>query len=75
MSEIRRIECPARLLEQLKPLQEQIARLNLEINAALFGARIVLNVPDNWQWDMSGWREPISDDAGLVQSMENDPHE
>ena len=58
MSEQQRIDCPVRLLEKLRPAQEQIDRLTAEINAALFGARLALGVPDDWQWDMSGWRAP-----------------
>lgn len=55
MSDQQRIECPAKLLERLKPVQEQIDRLNAEINAALFGARLALGVPDDWVWDGAGW--------------------
>ena len=53
---IERIDAPVRLLEKLKPVQEQIDRLTAEINAALFGARLALDVPDEWVWDGSGWR-------------------
>jgi hypothetical protein len=53
-----RVECPVKLLERLKPVQEQLDRLNGELQAALFGARLALGVPDDWQWDMSGWRAP-----------------
>lgn len=55
MSEQTRIECPAKLVERLRPAQEQIDRLNGEINAALFGAKLALGVPDDWQWDGAGW--------------------
>ena len=55
MSEQTRIECPAKLVERLRPAQEQIDRLNGEINAALFGAKLALGVPDDWTWDGTGW--------------------
>jgi hypothetical protein len=54
------IEAPAKLLERLRPVQEQIDRLNAEINAALFGAKVTLDVPDDWVWDGKGWRAPES---------------
>lgn len=52
-----RIECPQQLLEKLRPAQEQIDRLTAEVQAALFGARLALNVPDSWRWDGAGWVE------------------
>jgi len=63
MSDQQRIECPAKLLERLKPVQEQIDRLNAEINAALFGARLALGVPDDWVWDGAGWIAPDNEKA------------
>lgn len=59
MSEQQRIDCPVRLVERLKPVQEQIDRLNAEVQAALFGAKLALDVPDGWQWDGAGWRPPV----------------
>ena len=53
-----RIEAPVRLLERLRPVQEQIDRLSGELRAALLGAQIALDVPDGWVWDGSGWRAP-----------------
>ena len=53
-----RIEAPVRLLDKLRPAQEQVQRLQAEIQAALFGAALALDVPDGWQWDGSGWRAP-----------------
>jgi len=53
-----RIECPAKLLERLRPVQEQIDKLAGEVQAALFGAAIALDVPDDWRWDGAGWRPP-----------------
>ncbi len=55
MSDAQRIECPAKLFERLRPVQEQIDRLNAEIQAALFGAKVALGVPDDWVWDGGGW--------------------
>lgn len=57
MSEQQRIDCPVRLVERLKPVQEQIDKLAGEVQAALFGARLALGVPDGWVWDGSGWIE------------------
>ncbi len=53
-----RIECPDKLLERLRPVQEQIDRLNAEVNAALFGAKLALGVPDDWTWNGTGWIRP-----------------
>ena len=50
-----RIEAPVRLLDKLRPVQEQINRMQAEIQAALFGAAVALDVPDGWVWDGSGW--------------------
>ena len=54
MSEQTRIECPAKLVERLRPVQEQVNRLQAEIQAALFGAQVALDVPDGWVWDGAG---------------------
>lgn len=58
MSDTQRIDAPVRLLEKLRPVQEQIVRLQAEIQAALFGAAIALDVPESWQWDGAGWVAP-----------------
>lgn len=58
MSEQQRIDCPVRLLERLRPVQEQVQRLQAEIQAALFGAQVALDVPDGWRWDGAGWVAP-----------------
>ncbi len=58
MSEQTRIEAPARLMEKLRPAQEQIDRLHAEVQAALFGAKVALGAPDDWQWDGGGWVAP-----------------
>ena len=56
-----RIEAPARLIEKLRPVQEQIDRLSAELRAALFGAQVALDVPDNWHFDGAGWVAPGED--------------
>lgn len=53
-----RIEAPGKLLDKLRPVQEQIDRLYAEMQAALFGAKIALGVPDEWVWDGAGWVAP-----------------
>lgn len=58
MSDAQRIDCPSKLIEKLKPVQEQIDRLNAEVQAALFGAKLALDVPDTWVWDGAGWVTP-----------------
>ena len=50
-----RIDAPAKLIERLRPVQEQINRLQAEIQAALFGAAVALEVPEVWVWDGAGW--------------------
>ena len=58
MSEQTRIECPAKLVERLRPVQEQVNRLQAEIQAALFGAQVAHDLPNGWQWDGAGWVAP-----------------
>ena len=58
-----RIDAPAKLIERLRPVQEQVNRMQAEINAALFGARLALGVPDDWVWDGSGWIAPDNEKA------------
>lgn len=53
-----RIDAPPKLIERLRPVQEQINRMQAEIQAALFGAALALDVPDDWQWDGGGWVAP-----------------
>ena len=53
-----RIDAPPKLIERLRPVQEQINRMQAEIQAALFGAQVALDVPDGWVWDGSGWIPP-----------------
>lgn len=56
-----RIDAPVRLLEKLRPVQEQVNRLQAEIQAALFGAAVALDVPEGWQWDGAGWVAPVKE--------------
>ena len=58
-----RIDAPAKLIERLRPVQEQVNRLQAEIQAALFGAAVALDVPEGWQWDGSGWIAPDNEKA------------
>lgn len=58
-----RIDAPAKIIERLRPVQEQINKLQAEINGAIFGAAIALDVPDSWQWDGSGWIAPDNEKA------------
>lgn len=58
-----RIDAPAKLLDRLRPAQEQVNRLQAEIQAALFGAAVALDVPEGWQWDGSGWIAPDNEKA------------
>ena len=53
-----RIMAPVSLLDALRPVQERIDRMRGEIEAALFGARLALEVPDEWVFDGAGWVEP-----------------
>lgn len=53
-----RIDAPVRLLERLRSVQEQINRMQAEIQAALFGAALALDVPEDWRWDGAGWVAP-----------------
>ena len=58
MNNAQRIDAPAKLIERLRPVQEQVNRLQAEIQAALFGAAVALDVPDGWVWDGAGWVAP-----------------
>ena len=63
MSDVQRIDAPVRLIDRLQPVQEQINRLQGELQAALFGAKVALNVADEWQWDGTGWVAPDNEKA------------
>lgn len=58
-----RIDAPPKLIERLRPVQEQINRMQAEIQAALFGAKVALGVPDDWVWDGAGWVAPEASPA------------
>ncbi len=58
-----RIDAPAKLIERLRPAQEQINRMQAEIQAALFGAAVALDVPEGWVWDGAGWVAPEASPA------------
>ena len=65
-----RIDAPAKLIERLRPVQEQINRMQAEIQAALFGAAVALDVPDGWVWDGSGWI--ASEASGAIAARDVD---
>ena len=52
-----RIDAPRRIVDAIENAQRQVERINLEVQAMVFGAAAALNVPDGWQWDGSGWTE------------------
>ena len=56
MSE-QRIDAPRRIVDAIENAQRQVERINLEVQAMVFGAAAALNVPEGWQWDGSGWTE------------------
>jgi len=51
-----RIDAPRRIVDAIENAQRQVERINLEVQAMVFGAAAALNVPDGWQWDGSGWK-------------------
>lgn len=53
-----RIDAPKRIVDTLESAQRQVERIQTEVQAILFGARIALDVPDGWVWDGAGWIEP-----------------
>ena len=53
-----RIEAPRRIVEAMENAQRQVERINLEVQAIVFGAAAALDVPEGWQWDGSGWKAP-----------------
>ena len=65
-----RIDAPPKLIERLRPVQEQINRMQAEIQAALFGAQVALDVPEGWQWDGSGWI--ASEASGAIAARDVD---
>ena len=61
-----RIDAPQRIVDAMRRLQEAADRLQVEAQAVLFGAAAALNVPDGWQWDGGGWREPDTPDNDVT---------
>mgnify|MGYP000905374824 FL=1 len=53
-----RIKAPRRIVEAMENAQRQVERINLEVQAIVFGAAAALDVPEGWQWDGSGWKAP-----------------
>ena len=53
-----RIDAPRRIVEAIDNAQRQVERINLEVQAMVFGAAAALDVPEGWQWDGSGWKAP-----------------
>ena len=53
-----RIDAPQRIVDAIENAQRQVERINLEVQAMVFGAAAALDVPDGWQWDGSGWKAP-----------------
>lgn len=58
-----RIDAPRRIVDAIENAQRQVERINLEVQAMVFGAAAALDVPEGWQWDGSGWKAPDDDKA------------
>lgn len=58
MNETQRIDAPQRVVEAIKRADEAMQRIQAEAQAIMYGAMAALDVPDGWQWDGGGWREP-----------------
>lgn len=56
-----KINAPQRITDAIEKARETIGRINLEVQAMLFGASAALDVPDGWTWDGSGWVAPEHD--------------
>ena len=56
-----RINAPQRIVDAIENAQRQVERINLEVQAMVFGAAAALDVPEGWQWDGSGWVAPAGD--------------
>ena len=63
MSNTTRIDAPAKIIDAVQNAQRTVERINLEVQAMEFGARVALDVPDVWQWDGSGWIAPDNEKA------------
>jgi hypothetical protein len=58
-----KINAPQRITDAIEKARETIGRINLEVQAMLFGASAALDVPDGWTWDGSGWVAPEHDNV------------
>jgi hypothetical protein len=58
-----KINAPQRITDAIEKARETIDRINLELQAMLFGASAALDVPDGWTWDGSGWVAPEHDNV------------
>jgi hypothetical protein len=56
-----RIDAPAKIIDAVQNAQRTVERINLEVQAMEFGARVALDVPEVWVWDGSGWVAPERD--------------
>ena len=59
-----RIKAPRRIVEAMENAQRQVERINLEVQAMVFGAAAALDVPEGWVWDGAGWKAPEDGKAG-----------
>lgn len=57
------ILAPERVAGTVKRVLEQISRLQTEIQAIEYGARLALSVPDDYTWTGDGWRSPAEEQA------------
>jgi hypothetical protein len=60
------IEAPERVRQTIEQVIEQIRKMQAELQAIEFGARLACDVPDGFVWDGSGWsaqgaQEVVSD--------------
>lgn len=54
----KRIDAPKRIVDTIEQAQRQVERINVEIQAMLYGAAAALDVPEGWTWDGTGWIQP-----------------
>ncbi len=59
----KRIDAPKRIVDTIEQAQRQVERINVEIQAMLYGAAVALDVPEGWQWDGAGWIAPDNEKA------------
>ena len=51
-------ELPEEVQQAMALLQVELRLLQGQMNAMLFGIRKTMKVPDNWQFDGKGFKEP-----------------